>query len=183
MTTMDQGARAWMLLTVKKNYWRVAHWYGYDDLVQDGFMCWARVVHRYETEKGRVRSRRHLMQLFKTTFSNHIHDLSKQWTKSPHEDKILDVIASPSEGESFDGLECEGDACAFERLLAEAPQSLRPLLAALLRDGPSKTLRAAYRVRRDGTRETINERLCRLIGANPHDYDYATALRSFLTAA
>lgn len=191
MTAMDAGARAWLLKTAKLNFWRVDDWYEFDDLVQDGFVCWSRVIHKYETRTGRVRSRRHLMGLFKRTYSNHIHDLSKGRTRQPEEVGVLDVTmltrryqSEPLDGSEYrawDAMECEGDAHDYERMVVEAPTILQKLLRVLLRDGPSPAMRAAYRVGRDAQRETVNERLCKLIGADPADYDYATALRSFLS--
>lgn len=193
---MDAGARAWLLKTAKINYWRVADWIEFDDLVNDGFVCWARVVARYERATGRVRRRSHLMSLFKRTYSNHIHDLSKGKTRQPVEVKITDIAVRSNRGVgiprhiredqgemlSWNYLDVPGDLFEYERLIIEAPPILKNLLTVLLQDGPSATLRAAYRVARTGERETTNERLCRLIGANPADYDYASALRSFLSA-
>lgn len=185
MTTMDDGARYWMVKTAKANYWRVASWYELDDLIQDGMLCWWRIVDRYETKAGRVRARRHLMRLFQRTYTNHIHDLAKARTHYEFEQKISDVLSAPIESEARlwhvvdnDG----GDLMAFERLIAEAPRQLRALIGQLLSDGESPTLQASYRVRRDGTRETLGERFARMVGDKERNHNYPDTLRRFLRA-
>lgn len=189
MTTMDTGARAWLLKTAKDNYWRISEWYDLNDLIQDGHVCWWRVVMKYETRLHRIRPRKHIMALFMRTYSNHIHDLSKGETRRPKEVRILDAIkptrGAPLQNEynAWQALERECDASEFDRLVAEAPAILRSLLRVILADGQSPRLRAQFRIGSDGERETTNQRLCKLIGANPDEYDYATALRSYLHAA
>lgn len=181
---MDQGARLWLYKNARRHYWRVAAWYDFDDLVQDGFVCYANVVNKYQTEPNRVRRRQHIMHLFKVSFINHVHDLSKRKTKCAGEVKILDVkSAYQNEFNAWGDLatdDDDGDIFNFERVIAEAPDMLKPLLSALVHGDCSRTLRAAYRVRTTGARETINERLCRIIGADPNACDMATALRSYL---
>ena len=187
MTTMDQGARAWLFKTAKLNLWRVcSDAYDIDDLIQDGYVCWWRVVDKYERRTGRVRSRRHIMRLFQTTFANHIHDLSKLRSRAPVETKITDLVGSvftQHEASLWAVIDTEGgDTMALERLAIEAPRPLRSLLMALLAEGTSMTLRAAFRIHRDGSRETVGERLARMIDGPESAYDYADELRLYLRA-
>lgn len=182
MTCMDRSARAWLVTVVANHYWRVAHWYDFEDLLQDGHMVWWRVIQKYETEPGRVRSRGHLMRLFKTSFLNHIHQLSKDATCRRVEVRAEDVVPE-AEGDAQDlwsRLGWSHDAGEYARLIAEAPATVKPLITALLFGPPSRALRALYRVNPDGTRETTNERLCRLVGIDPATMDLATELRSYL---
>lgn len=184
MQTMDQGARLWLYKTARRNYWRIAAWYEFDDLIQDGCVCYANVVKKYQTDRNRVRRRQHIMHLFKVSFVNHMHDLAKRRTKCAAEVKILDVKSSyQNEFNAWGDLQTDaddGDLFDFERLIAEAPSAIQPLLDKLIHGDCARTLRAAYRVRSTGARETINERLCRLVGVDPGSHDLATALRSYL---
>lgn len=179
MTGMDGSARAWLVVVAKDHYWRVAHWYEFDDLLQDGYMCWYRVVEKYETETGRVRSRPHLMRLFKITFLNHIHFLSKQRTVNSIEKLAGDLTDNP---DPWATLAFPRDVNEYEHMIVEAPKLLQPLLRVLLADIPLPRLRSEYRVylRRPGQQETTNVKLCGLVGISPHKYDLATALRTFL---
>jgi len=189
---IDQGARAWLLKTARENFWRVSSWYDLDDLVQDGFLCYQRTIAKYEerdyvtktgvvTKKSRrVRSRKHIMSLFQRTYINHINDLSKLRTINVVEHLAFDLVVDPAVEDIWDVMSPEGsDLMDFEKLIGEAPKILRSLLQAIVADGSQFLLAAPYRVRRCG-RETTNERLCRLIGADPAKFDLATMLKQYL---
>lgn len=78
---MDQGARAWLARTARKNYWRVSDWYDLDDLIQDGYWHWYRIINKYPyiTKPRMTRNaRRIIMGLFQRTYTNHLHDLAKR---------------------------------------------------------------------------------------------------------
>lgn len=70
---LDQGARQWIYKTACKNLWRVSTFYELDDLIQDGFMCFALCREKYSQ---RVENSKHFMSLLQTVFRNHITDLS-----------------------------------------------------------------------------------------------------------
>lgn len=177
MTSMDAIARGWLIAVVKDQYWRVASWYDFDDLVQDGYMVWYRVVQKYEVEAGRVRSRPHLMRLFKRSFINHIHQLAKNKTVASFEIKAADLITF---ADPWSVLAPAFDVGEYARVVVDAPKAVRPLLRRLLFGAPSPVLRARPRFRADGTRTTTNERMCRLVGADPASVDLADELYSYL---
>lgn len=200
MTSMDKAARAWLVTVTADHFWRVASWYEFEDLLQDGMMTWYRIVEKYETNTGRVRSRPHLMKLFKRSFLNHIHDLSRNKRVARVEVKADDVKPNRvgqslarsmdregSEGEPlavFDvwgALGCNVDLGEYARMIVDAPVALRSLLQALIFGAGTRASQSEYRVRTDGTRETTNARLCRLVGANPDSVELADELRAFLT--
>lgn len=179
MTGMDRSAAAWLITVSADHFWRVERWYDFEDLLHDGVMVWYRVVEKYETETGRVRSRPHIMRLFKVAFLNHLHTLSKERTIANVELKAADqttaddpwaIIAAPE------------DLSAYDRMIVEAPLVLQPLLTTLLYGPPSRMMQSEYRVNADGTRPTTNSRLCKLVGVDPDQFDLATELRSYLTA-
>jgi hypothetical protein len=176
MTAMDRGARAWLVVVAADNYWRVASWYELDDLVQDGHMIWARIVRKYEREPGRVRAIGHLMRLFRTAYLNHIHDLSKRRTRNIAEVKAGDLIAT---GDPWDLLPCLCSAAELDRFVAEAPDMIKRVLLSLF-EADGRVLRALYRVAHDGVRETLNMRLCRLVGVDHEEVDLVCALRTYL---
>lgn len=184
MTSMDDGAHAWLITVAADHFWRVPKWYEFDDLIQDGYTCWYRCVQKYETDTGRVRSRAHLMRLFKTSFLNHIHDLSKNCTVARCEVLVEDIAPQDDSlfADAWDALGVPSDLSDYRRMIAEAPAKLRPLLEALMITSPSPSLRARYRVNPDGTRDTLNRRLCRLIKADPSTRDLVFELRTFLTS-
>lgn len=187
----DDGLKKWIFKQAHKNYWRVATWMDLDDLVQEGFLCYAICRARYEPK-----NEQHLMSLVKITFINQITDLANRRTRTP--ETPVSELASPGNElellESLAGGE-DGDS-ELQGLLARAPKEVRALLAALSSDEGAERMRRPYRIREDGSRETTNERWCRLIGVptfdleamlrkalNPNrEYDYAEELITRLFA-
>lgn len=179
MTDMDRGARAWLIVVAVDNFWRVAKWYELPDLIQDGYMVWARVVKKYEVDAGRVRSRPHLMRLFKTAYLNHINDLSNAKTRA-----LLEVLVGDLVGDVDDPWDVVGAICPdaeMQSCIAEAPAIIGRVLSRLITcDG--RALRSLHRVAADGTRGTLNSRLCRMAGVDP-DIDLVGELRAYFKAA
>lgn len=189
MTTMDAIAKGWLVSVCADHYWRVAHWYEFDDLLQDGHMIWWLIVQRYETEKGRVRSRPHLMRLFKTSFMRHIHMLSNRKTANVPEELVEDVMArgafvyADSDGEIWDPwgmIDYSRDLGDMDRFVLEAPNMLRELLSKILYEKPSRAMTTLSRFHLDGTRDTLNKKLCRVLGVDPLVHDLAAQLYAYL---
>jgi hypothetical protein len=164
---MDLGVRGWMFKTCKENFWRVSGFYEFNDLVQDGFLCYARLVKRYPD----VKDAPHMMRLFQTSFKNHIHDIAKKRTR------IAQVMLESDVGTSIevivDGREHSLPETSV--LLAKMPPVLRDVLKAFA----SEKLRGVKRHRLNH-RETTNEFVCRMIGANPEMGEVVKALHQYL---
>lgn len=177
MHDMDEGARRWLHKTARQHYWRVASYIDLDDLIQDGYLEYHRIVTRYaETAKTRAQ----IMALFKRVFHMRLHDLANARTKSVPEVLYSDIAV---EGAS--------EAAVWERLVAtadtdfmffvEAPKPVRDVLSVLQTERGIRRLRARPRHRADtGQRWTLNDRLCGLLGVDPKSVDLATALRNYL---
>jgi hypothetical protein len=165
---MDEGARKWMFGTVRSQLWRVAHWMSFEDLAQDGLVCWYRVIRRYpRVPRG---SSKHRMALFKIVFMNHIHDLSKRRTRLP-EVSFEDLPPSIADAINYP---------ASQDLYGAAPPLVKLGLTVLAAPAHARSLRSSYRFRADMTRETFNERLCRLAGLDPRVIDLADEIRVYL---
>ena len=147
---MDEGAKRWMLKTVRSQYWRVSRWYDVDDLIQEGYLTFYRIAKRYNAT-----DRPHLMRLFQVSFTRHLHMLASKRTRDSSE-----VLAEE------DLPECADDSARMSTFVAEAPARIRTLLKTLEKVDP-KLLREPYRRNANGSRETYSERLCRLAGIDP----------------
>ena len=170
MQFMDAGVRGWTFNTIKQNYWRVAHYYEFEDLVQDSFIVWKRIVDRYPD----VTDAKHRMALYKTAFRNHIHDLSKKRTAyvsacllEADSDTPLAALREDADGSQDPNVGL---------LFAQLPGKLQTLLKRLC----DERRRYPNRLRLDGTRETINERLCRLAGLDPASRNVQDAIQTYL---
>ena len=163
---MDNGARLWLFKHAHANLWRVPHWYDLDSLIQDGYMTYYRVVQRYT----HVKKRSHMMALFKTCFTNHIHDLSKQKTRFNETELTEELMTGMSEDS------CEG----ISNLIMSAPRPVQGLIRALMTDKGQKKLRKPYRVGKRG-RETTNRRWCRIAGVSSRDIDLPVLVKTSIS--
>jgi hypothetical protein len=162
---MDEGARKWLFKTAYKNFWRVHHYMDVDDLIQEGYVQYARVIARYPEATDAA----HIMRLFQIMYTQRLNILATQRTR---EREIIDEI----ELQSFDSFEPEGGT--LQALIAQAPAPVAALIKLLQSDNGCKRLRAAYRRRRTGERETTNERLCRLVGLDPTACDLPAMVKA-----
>lgn len=164
---MDRGVRGWIMNTTKLNFWRVAGWYEFDDLVQDGFLHYQRIVTKY----SHVKEPKQMMSLFQRAFTNHIHDLAKKRTRDSVEvcehalGIALENIATP--------MYANPDT---NELIAQMPSLLRKLVSSQT----DARLRRPCR-RKPDHRETTNERMCRIVGADPRAINLLDSLREYLS--
>lgn len=170
MIKMDIITERYIHKVARKEFWRVCSWYELDDLVQDGFMHYYRVANKYH----RVRARPHIMRLFQITFWNHITDLANQRTGQ------VDCRAFDrpfGEAEYLDSPHNDPDFTNLQ----DAPKLVRDVIALHASDGGLRSLTAQYRRRPGGTRETTNERLCRLLNLDPETIDVPEFVRQYLS--
>ena len=164
MKELDAGGKRWLLNAARKNYWRVSHMMDFDDLVQEGLWQWCRVATIY----SHIDHMPHLMALFKTTFTNHLNLITKRGSRvrlESFEDLNLGSDAENVVGQMeplyFSGGECP----EFRERLATVPTTLGDLVSKLLTGATASPLVGPARKRSDGSRETLNERLCRVVDA------------------
>src|ERR1700730_17047043 len=81
---MDRSMSGWIVYTARQNYWRVMRWYDLSDLIQDGYLAFAKCKARYGhlfSNPPTHDERKWFMALVKTTYSNHIYDLAMAKTR------------------------------------------------------------------------------------------------------
>lgn len=98
------------------------------------------------------------MRLFQVTYLNHLHDIAKRRLSCP-EDAVDDLY----ELEQAAGFELP--LASLQVLIEKAPSPIKAILTLLGTAKGRTRLKTPYRWHRDGSRETSNERLCRLTGA------------------
>jgi len=167
---MDRGVKGWIFKTAKANLWRVIPLYDLDDLIQDGFLYYCIISKKYPN----VTNRAHLMRLFQRSYINHLHDLASARTKHP----ITEPISEENGGEMLLGF-LDGPFLTF---MEQAPAHIRSVLGLFCSEDGCRKLRAAYRIRPRGTRETQNERWCRLVGVDNKEHDLPTEIKHYLRA-
>jgi DNA-directed RNA polymerase specialized sigma24 family protein len=163
----DVGVYQWLYRTIKKQYWRVATFADFDDLVQDGLMTYVRVANRYQ----HVTERKHLMRLFQISFTNHLHDLALKRTRAQQTVANLE----------YQMVEEQDDGDLLWRL-AHAPEPVKSVLLLHMSEANRARLRKPYRMYSDGQRETLNERWCRILKLDPTTINLPLMVREYLTS-
>ncbi len=161
---LDDGIKGYISNQARKHLWRVQPLYDYDDLVQEGYVCFAICKNKY----GHVETASHFMSLFKTTFQNQIHDLASARTK---QQQVYE------EEESKEASLIDFNAGELLSLISKLPWYLQNFINLTLSDA-SKPPRL---LKQDKERETNNEYYCRLLGIDPREYDLEHLLKSQLT--
>ncbi len=110
---MDKIAETWMFSYAKNNLWRMDGDYDLDDLIQDGRMVWEKIITHYNST---VTEPKHVMALFKTSFSRHIIDLSNKKTKNVS--KLNEYKRDVADAEELDTAMAP-TAAALRQLLAD----------------------------------------------------------------
>jgi hypothetical protein len=150
----DAGAKAWIYKYAKKQYWRVAAWIEFDDLVQDGLVEYYEVRKRYP----QAVEPSHIMSLLQLCFRSKIEDLVRANTKQLDDARsdIVEVYESP--------MMIVPDASNFNTLLAKAPKLISDVIALLTNDVYKEEISKPFERYQDGRRETLNDRVCKLLG-------------------
>ena len=156
----DKGLKGWIISYAKKNYWRVAAWMDLDDLIQEGFVCYAICRARYD---DRVENQRHFMALVKICFVNQITDLANQRT-AELEIAISQLGDDDSENSPLESIlgGIEGDA-ELAALLATAPAEIQKLMKLAASPQWASLMDVPLRDGNSGPRKSMAERLGALL--------------------
>ena len=94
---LDAGMKGWIVNTAKKEFWKVAEWYEFQDLVQDGYLCYykcrKRLHGRLLVKTPTKDQRREVQAYVKTAFLNHISTLATKRMQL-HDRAISLLVAS-----------------------------------------------------------------------------------------
>lgn len=159
----EGSIEGWVVNFINKQLWRVRPHFEFDDLYQDAYMFFLVCTERYPE----VVDPPHFMSLFQRCFSNRINDLASRRTK----DRVFAYYDENSEigpPTSGDILMRQQKTCPemmqadLDLLLDDAPPAVRALAETCL-SAPDELL-AFLRDEATGLRETIGERLGRLLG-------------------
>jgi hypothetical protein len=177
---LDEAMRKWICLRSHREYHRVAKWMEVDDLIQDGYMIFAKCRLKYS---GKITERRHFMALVKTAFNNHITDLANARSIYGRNEPGGEIALSHlfpdvdvSEWFAENGAMIEPEA-ELEYLQGEAKFPVSAAIQLFTTEAGSELLRERPQMRR----ETLNRYMCRLIGVDAEEYDLPALIRSFLS--
>ena len=169
--------KGWAHGFIIKNRWRCDPAFDVDDLMQDAFLLYMKLVDRYPG----VRTPQHFMSLFKTALHNEIHNYARQM-KARKEVVVAPCIQAAEAVAEVPEYTNFGYVLA---VLNEAPEELKMALTVLTDSEKralltSKPRRGRFTRKSLVPRENFNAKLSRLAGLDCN-YDVVTALRRLLT--
>jgi hypothetical protein len=156
---LDVTMRGWIAKTAHKERWRMAHWYSYEDLKQDGYLCYAKCWNKYrdifDVPEPTDEQRRWFMSLVQRAYYNYIMTLASHFARAPKEG----IFPQVENDDTTLGMESllpgvMPDApliCALMKL----PKELTEVLDKILKDGIDTGVYLRKRIR--GSRVTVRE--------------------------
>lgn len=150
----------WVVNYITDNKWRTKPAFGFDDLYQEAFLCFAICCERYP----QVVEAPHFMSLFKRTFMNRVHDMASRRTREKAFSYDENSELGPPTSDSLLGRQqkmCpEMMGAELDMLVQDAPGPIRELIATVL-EAPDELL-GFLRAETTGLRENAVKRLARL---------------------
>lgn len=158
--------KVWARGFISHNIWRCDRVHDADDLLQDAYLTYLKVVTMYP----RVRRQAHFMSLFRRAIHNEMHDRARYVMRKRelNEDTSVDACELPGRiGEVSN----EGYIAV---LLEQAPEPVRDALICIAQN-PASLYQAT------GYRENLNMRLRRVLGSDRR-VDFCGAIKELLEA-
>ncbi|HVX90859.1 MAG TPA: hypothetical protein VHC20_04490 [Candidatus Paceibacterota bacterium] len=179
---LDAGMHGWLKKTARQEFWKVAEYYELSDLLQDGYMCFAKCAKAYPelstVEKPNAEQRRIFMGAVMTAFHNHIATLATKRMRL-HETALTNLYGETSDATWDKLLPEQPEQQSLLALLANAPAEIKQLILILAKDSAELLRFQRRRVGRHRVRETTNEYYCRLLGLDPKQEDVVGRLKSY----
>jgi hypothetical protein len=176
MTTtefMDEGARKWLFKYVSKNYWRVAPWIEFDDLIQEGYVQYCVVLQRYPDAVTAP----HKMSLFKLCLRSYVENMVRANTK-----QVDEAVSDLESLREFPKMQAD-ESFELRALLIKAPDLIKSVIELLKDSTILEELIKPLGHYDNGRRETLNDRMCKLLNKNPKKIDVVGQLRMFFSEA
>lgn len=190
---LDEGIRGYIINECRKQFWKVASWYEFEDLVQDAYLVYTKCLRRFRTKTdGRElpleELRSVMMGYFQRAFFNHMTDL-QQHPRSRLKEMAFGDFSLEQEEALVSTMEsdCDLSDADMVSLLARAPAEIADMLKKLLVDGVAELMPNAIKTRLPispgrrktwAVRETTSEHIDRCLGKP----GAAAQLRKFLTS-
>lgn len=155
--------RPYVINHLKKHYWKLESYMEWEDALAEAQLQFIRTIRRLQNRQCQVENEKHLMSLFKTSWSNHFITLANKATKERFITITEDV---EQQNIQFDTLVSELDNTGLiQQLLHKAPSDVKQVLHILLNapDDLIVLLQNSFHENPD----LCNMILCKLLNKNP----------------
>jgi len=155
--------RPYVINHLKKHYWKLESYMDWEDALAEAQLQFIRTIRRLQNRQCQIENEKHLMSLFKTSWSNHFITLANKATK---ERFISTTENSEQQSVQLDSLIADLDNDGLvQQLLQKAPSDVRQVLHILL-NAPDDLVVLLQNSFHDNP-ELCNMMLCRLLNKNP----------------
>lgn len=145
-----------------KNYWKIKDLMSWEDAIGEAQLQFIRTIRRLEKRQCKIENERHLMTLFKTSWSRHFITLANKATK----ERVLSIYIEPDSLMNYIG---EYDNNQYVQFLIEAaPKEIKQVLGLMIKapEELSQTLQMTFRT----NRLQFNAKLSQLLGQPDKDW-------------
>lgn len=150
---LDAHVRGWIVKTVHKNFWKVRSWYDFEDLVQDGYLCFAkaRAKFKFPMDEPTHDNRKEFMAFFQMAFINHIIDLQKDPRCRLQELAVAALSDDQAQAvESWAEKATDLGNASLSLMLSKAPAEIMEILKLILIDGVANGPYLKSKLRKQG---------------------------------
>lgn len=161
---LDAHVRGWIVKYAHKQYWKVQSWYDFEDLVQDGYLCFAkaRKGFKFTMDEPTHDNRKEFMAFFQMAFVNHIIDLQKDPRCRLQELAVAALSDDQAEAvESWAEKAADLGNASLSLMLAKAPAEILDMLKSILVDCVADGPYTKSRLHKQGDRLVKGRRLIR----------------------
>lgn len=155
--------RPYVINHLKKHYWKLKSYMDWEDALAEAQLQFIRTIRRLQNRQCQIENEKHLMSLFKTSWSNHFITLANKATKERFVSTTDDVELQKIQ---LDALVADLDNDGLvHQLLQKAPSDVRQVLHILL-NAPDDLVILLQNSFHENP-ELCNVMLCRLLNKNP----------------
>lgn len=156
--------RPYVINHLKKNYWKLQSYMDWDDALAEAQLQFVRTLNRLQKRNCSIENEKHLMSLFKTSWSNHFTTLANKATKERFISTTEDIEQQTLQFESL--ISDTENSGILSALLQKAPPDVRQVLHILL-NAPDDLVHLLQKSFYED-RHLCNDTLCKLLNKNPH---------------
>lgn len=165
--------KPYVLNHLKANYWKIQDIMSFDDAVGEAQLQFWRTVHRLDRRGCAIANDRHLLSLFRTSWTRHFVTLANKNTKTVHCVELSDDRREWLEQSAVADWDNDG---YISVLLAQAPAEIKQVLL-LLMHMPAELMDVVAGLMERGLMDAANSVVSRLVGKPDRDAVLVKAIR------
>lgn len=170
-----ETVRPYVINFLKKNYWKLDTYMDWDDAMAEAQLQFVRTIKRLQSRGCVIENEKHLMSLFKTSWSNHFITLSNKATK----ERIFAIQDAATNQLMLNNLigDLDNDGM-LKMLLQQAPGEVKQVLRLLLTAPDELVANLQKEFKKD--KALCNQHLCLLLNKNSNSVNLVQNMLDYL---